>query len=290
MSPSRDRVPRWPPLAGAAALAGAIVLAALAPVAAALPALLAGLDRTAPGVVLLAGVLTAAGTVVLVTRLARLTRPVSAAQLGLRAPDELPVALLLAGALGLAVAGVAVAWWALGGDLAAALPVPPELDTRTATARAYDLPLREPVAFGPELAASALARCVLPAVAGEILLRGFAFPALSAWRGPLAAALIVSILFGGLFRLAGATGVAVLSMLLSLGLCALYLRTGSLLPGIALAAAASAAGLGAACALPAAGIVLLALACAGVAAGLAAVALLPRPSERRRAVLRGSAA
>ena len=76
---------------------------------------------------------------------------------------------------------------------------------------------------------------MLPVVAGEILLRGFAFPALCAWKGPIPAALIVSVLFGGLTSLAGQPGVAVLSMLLGLALCALYVATGSLLPGIALA-------------------------------------------------------
>ena len=117
------------------------------------------------------------------------------------------------------------------GDLRGSLDVPPEIDTRTLTAQIYDLPAARgrPVRAG--LIASALAGCVLPVVAGEILLRGFAFPALCGWKGPIPAALIVSVLFGGLTTLAGRPGLAVLSMLLGLVLCALYVATGSLLPG-----------------------------------------------------------
>ena len=48
-------------------------------------------------------------------------------------------------------------------------------------------------------------------------------------------ALIVSVLFGGIAQLAGAPAVAALSMLLGVLLCGLYVLTGSLLPGIALA-------------------------------------------------------
>jgi membrane protease YdiL (CAAX protease family) len=276
MRPFGERVPRWPALAGVAVLAGAALIAAFAPLLAALPALAAGAERTSPMIVLLGALLSAGGIVLLVARVARLTRPVSARQLGLRAPDDLPRALLLAAG---ALAAVAVAYRALD-----AFAVPPELDTRTLTAQAYDLPVREPVAFGPGLLASALARCVLPVVAGEILVRGFAFPALSEWRGPVPSALIVSVLFGGL---APVSGVAALSMLLGVLLCALYAATGSLLPGIALAAAASAIGLGVACALPVAQIVVLAVACAGAALAL----VVPRRLDAsRRPQLRGSAA
>jgi membrane protease YdiL (CAAX protease family) len=267
--PFGDRVPRWPALAGVAALGGAALIAAFAPLLAALPALSAGAERTSPAIVLLGALPAAAGIVALVVRLARLTRPVTAAQLGLRAPGNLPRAVLLAAAAALLLAAVAVLWQALG-DPRAALTVPPELDTRSVTAQVYDLPIREPVAFGPGLLASALARCVLPVVAGEILVRGFAFPALSEWRGPVPSALIVSVLFGGIAELSGTPMVAALSMLLGIVLCALYLATGSLLPGVALAALASAAGLGVASGLPAPGIALLAVLCAGAAAGLAA--------------------
>jgi membrane protease YdiL (CAAX protease family) len=288
MTPFGERVPGWPPLAAVFALGGAMVVAVLAPLVAAVPAVVAGLERTAPAIVLMAALASAAGVVAVVAAVARLTRPVTGEQLGLRAPDDLPLALVATAAAAVAL-GVLAALWSVLGDPRGALAVPPELDTRSLTAQIYDLPLREPVPFGPGLLASALAGCVLPVVAGEILLRGFAFPALSAWKGPVPAALIVSVLFGGLTSLAGQPGVAVLSMLLGLVLCALYVATGSLLPGIALASAASACALGVACALPPAGIAALALGCSAIATALGAV-----PAGQRlgagRPVLRGSAA
>jgi membrane protease YdiL (CAAX protease family) len=224
-----------------------------------------------------------------VVLVARLTRPVTGEQLGLRMPEDPARAALLVLGAAVALAAVAAAWQALG-DLRGSLSIPPELDTRTLTGQVYDLPVREPVAFGPGLLASALARCVLPVVAAEVLLRGLALPALSAWRGPLPAALIVAVLFGGLASLAGQPGLAVLSMLLGLALCGLYVVTGSLLPGIALAATASAVALGAACALPPLGIAALAAGC-----GLAATAIGAVPAGRGlgaagRPLLRGSAA
>ena len=96
---------------------------------------------------------------------------------------------------------------------------------------------------------------MLPVVAGEILLRGFAFPALAGWKGPVPAALIVSVAVRRpRRRWPGSPALAVLSMLLGLALCALYVATGSLLPGIALASAAAAVALGVACALAPAGV------------------------------------
>jgi len=289
MRPLGERVPAWPPLEAAFALGGALVVAALAPLGAAIPAAIAGLDRTSPAIALLAAVLTAAGIVAVVCAIARLTRPVSGEQLGLRAPDD-PASALLMTLAAAAALGVVAALWAVLGDLRGSLDVPPEIDTRTLTAQIYDLPLREAVPFGPGLIASALAGCVLPVVAGEILLRGFAFPALCGWKGPIPAALIVSVLFGGLTTLAGRPGLAVLSMLLGLVLCALYVATGSLLPGIALASAASAVALGSACALAPAAVAGLAAGCALVSAALGAVPARRRLGAARRPLLRGSAA
>ena len=91
----RGRVPAWPPLAGAIALASALVVMGVAPLLAALPAAVAGLERTSPAIALLASALTAAGIVAVVVAVARLTRPVSGEQLGLRAPDDPRTALLL---------------------------------------------------------------------------------------------------------------------------------------------------------------------------------------------------
>jgi membrane protease YdiL (CAAX protease family) len=283
-----DRVPGWPVLAGVFALGGAVLVAAVAPLLAAAPAAAAGLERSSPAIVLPAAVLSAAGIVAVVVAVARLTRPVSGAQLGLRVPDDL-LGALMATAGAAVVLGAVAALWSMLGDLRGSLAVPPELDTRSLTAQIYDLPLRDPVPFGPGLIASALAGCVLPIVAGEILLRGFAFPALSAWKGPVPAALVVAVLFGGLTSLAGQPGVAVLSMLLGLSLCGLYVATGSLLPGIALASAASAVAFGVACALPPAGVAGLALGCVLTATALGAVPAGQRLGVRR-AQLRGSAA
>ena len=290
MRPFGDHVPAWPPLAGVFALAGGMLVAAVAPLAAVVPALAAGLERSAPAVVLLAAILSAAGVVGVVIAVAQLTRPLSAEQLGLRAPRDLPRAALLA--LGAAaVVGAAGAAWALLGDPRGALTVPVELDTRSATAQLYDLPMRDPVPLGLGLLAGALAHCVLPVVAGEILLRGFALPALTGWKGLAPAVAIVSVLFGGLISLAGQPGLAAISMLLGVLLCGLYVATGSLLPGGAVAAAAATVPFGAACALDPATIAGLTVACTAVAVLLAALpAQRLRAGAPRRRQLRGSAA
>jgi hypothetical protein len=138
MTPFGDRVPGWPPLAAAFALGGAMLLAVVAPLVAAVPAAVAGLERTAPAVVLPAAVLSAAGVVAVVAAVARLTRPVSGEQLGLRAPDDLPGALVLTAAAAVAL-GVLAALWSVLGDPRGALAAPPELDTRSLTAQLYDV-------------------------------------------------------------------------------------------------------------------------------------------------------
>jgi len=277
---------KWPPLAGVAALVAAGVAAGFAPLLAAVPAVATGGDRAQPGIVLLGAVLAAAAVVAVVVALARLTRPVTPEQLGLRAPDDVPHAVLLFAGAALALGAVATAWALLDG---LQVVVPPEVDTRTLTAQAYDLPVREPVEWGPGLLASALARCVLPVVAGEILLRGFVLPALIGWRGPVPAIAIVAVVFGGAGQLVGTPGIAVLSMLLGVLLCLLYLATGSLLPGVVLAAVAAAVGFGTACALPPAEVAALAAGCALAALGLAAAPVL-RLRSARRPQLHGSAA
>ena len=133
---------------------------------------------------------------------------------------------------------------------------------------------------------------MLPVVAGEILLRGFALPALSAWKGLVPAALIVSVLFGGLTSLAGQPGVArALDAARRWRSASLYVATGSLLPGIALASAASAVALGAACALPAAGIAALwPPAARSRRPRSAPIPALQGLGAARRPLLRGSAA
>lgn len=268
------RVPAWPPLAGAAVLLGAIAISTVVPLIVMIPAAIADVDRANAVFALATALLVSGALIVLVVRVAALTRPVNADQLGLRPPEQPGRALALALGVAAGLAVVAVLWQALG-DLAGSLSVPPELDPRSAFAQAYDLPVRDPIPTLP-LVLSALARCVLPVVAAEILLRGFAFPALIAWKGPVPAALIVGVLFGGLSELFGAPGVAVLSMVLGVALCFLYVATGSLLPGVCLSAAAAAVALGVACAMSPLAVVALAFGCAAAATLLAAAPVLQR--------------
>ncbi|MEA2313235.1 MAG: hypothetical protein QOE28_3203, partial [Solirubrobacteraceae bacterium] len=145
-----DRTPGWPTLAAAAALVAFMLISAVAPLASAVVAGLSRAQRITPLLALLTAALIAAGTVAVVVRLARLTRPVSADQLGLCGPRSAVRALVFALAAGAALA-VLTALWSFVADVRGALPVPPELDPRSAVARAYGLGLSEPVAFGPGL-------------------------------------------------------------------------------------------------------------------------------------------
>ncbi len=267
-----DDVPAWGPGAGVAALLASSVAALVASLLAAVATAVAGAGSPTPASVVVLSALSAAGTVTAVVLAAGLTEPVRPTQFGLRPVSPAAILAGLAAAAGLAVL---VALWGLVVDLSAALPVPGELDTRSTLARTYDLTQLDGVRFGPGLLASALARCVLPAVAGELLLRGFAFPALTRWRGPWVAGLVVAVLFGGLFDLASDAALAVPSIVLGGVLCVLYVVTGSLLPGIALSAGAAGIAFGVSCGLSAGGVVAVALGCAVVA--LALVAPLARP-------------
>jgi membrane protease YdiL (CAAX protease family) len=80
---------------------------------------------------------------------------------------------------------------------------------------------------------SAALTCVIAPICEEFLFRGFIFSALRNWRGPLPAAVITGIVFGGVH--AGSAPVADLVPLAGLGfaLCLLYQRSGSLYPCIA---------------------------------------------------------
>jgi membrane protease YdiL (CAAX protease family) len=285
-----DAVPGWPPLAGVAALLLVSIAGSVAPLPAAAAGGLAGLDGTTPALTLLAALLFAAAAVLVVAKLAGLTRPVKPAQLGVRMPDDPARALVLTALAALGFGALVALAWALT-DLSAALPVPAELDTRSVYAQAYELPVREPAELGAGLAASVIARCVIAVAAMELVLRGFAFPALSGWKGLVPAALIIAVAFGGLGRLGDEPAVALLSMALAGALCWLYVATGSLLPGTALSAGAAAAALGAACALPALGIAVLAVACAVAAPALAAAVGMWRPGAPQPAgpPLRGPA-
>lgn len=83
------------------------------------------------------------------------------------------------------------------------------------------------------LVSVALLVCVLAPIAEEFFFRGFFFTALRSWRGMWPAALVTGLVFGSIH--AGSSDPAFLLPLaaLGLGLCLLYVVTGSLYPCIA---------------------------------------------------------
>ena len=86
---------------------------------------------------------------------------------------------------------------------------------------------------GVLLVASAVLTCVLAPFCEEFLFRGYIFTALRNWRGLWPAAVITGLLFGVVHG-ASAPAVDLLPLaFFGFGLCLLYWRTGSLLPGIA---------------------------------------------------------
>ena len=83
------------------------------------------------------------------------------------------------------------------------------------------------------LVASAVLTCVIAPFCEEFLFRGYIFTALRNWRGPWPAALITGLMFGGVHVLSAPIVDLLPLAFLGFGLCLLYWRTGSLLPGIA---------------------------------------------------------
>jgi membrane protease YdiL (CAAX protease family) len=80
----------------------------------------------------------------------------------------------------------------------------------------------------------ALLVCVLAPVAEEFFFRGYFFNALRAWKGPLLAAVLTGIVFGGVHAGSAPAPFLVPLAVLGFALCLLYLRTGSLYPCIVL--------------------------------------------------------
>ncbi len=72
---------------------------------------------------------------------------------------------------------------------------------------------------------------IIPPFVEESTFRGFMFPAFSKRYGPIVGAVITSILFGFAHL---QLNISVYTFILSLLLCGLYVRTGSIIPGIAL--------------------------------------------------------
>jgi CAAX protease family protein len=83
------------------------------------------------------------------------------------------------------------------------------------------------------LAAVAVLVTVFAPICEELFFRGFFFRTLRNWRGPWIAALITGIVFGGVHAFGSPVGFLVPLAAFGFGLCLLYWRTGSLLPGIA---------------------------------------------------------
>ncbi|MDX6666996.1 MAG: protease family protein [Solirubrobacteraceae bacterium] len=76
--------------------------------------------------------------------------------------------------------------------------------------------------------------CVLAPVAEEFFFRGFFFNALRAWKGPLLAAILTGLVFGGIHAGSAPAPFLVPLAMFGFGLCLLYWRTGSLYPCIVL--------------------------------------------------------
>ncbi len=83
------------------------------------------------------------------------------------------------------------------------------------------------------LVLSALLTTVIAPICEETLFRGYIFAALSKWRGWIPAAVITGVLFGGVHAFSAPAEDLVPLAVLGFALCALYRRTGSLYPCIA---------------------------------------------------------
>jgi uncharacterized protein len=274
---TRSHVPAWMALAATGGTWAAGLVASFV-VAVALAA--RGADRIdAPSLLLLVA-LTAAASVAIVVALAARVAPPRPQSLGLR-----PVPLRRAAAgvgLGVAVVAPAAAAALLGGAFGS-LPVPVELSEQSAWARLLGDPDPTVVDPGAAAACSVLARALIGPLAAELLLRGFVLPALARRIGTGAAVALVAPLTA--LGFAGAGGDAWLLLPgLALGgvLCALYLATGSILPGAVLSATWSGLVLGVSFRWGAGDAALLALACGALAAGAGVAAMRGGRARRRR--------
>lgn len=269
------RRPLWTVPVG---LVAGCTLGQLAAAFAVLPlAAVGGGDDVTPIALLLASVGFGAAMLATIALLVRgSSEPLSAASLGLRRCA--PVPALTWAALAFALVAAFAFFLAQVVDLRDVARVPPELDGRSAVADRLDVGMAvEHAAFGVGAVASALARVVVPAIVAEIVLRGFAMPGLASRYGePLALAVTAVLTLVPLgFALGGevdAGALVPIGLLLGVTLGLLYALTGSLLPGIALSAAAMGAGLGVSMQWSGAAIALLSASCCVVATGIAAAA------------------
>lgn len=167
---------------------------------------------------------------------------------------------------------LALAWAALAGtDAAAAFDVPVQLLAPGPEA-AFGVP-RPDVGFNATVVAIALAVCVGPAVATELVLRGLAMPALTPSIGRVGAAVVAALLTPAPFALLADRDlggpILAAALLAGLGNSLVYLRTADLYPGIAALALALGLALGASLGWSAAGVAALAISSSLLALGAA---------------------
>jgi len=214
--------PGWKPLSAVVALVIALVTGTVGgALVAAILGLALGLNVTgnnlAPGLVIMATAVQDAAfvatAVFVASRSGRRPRP---QQFGLRtAPLWQAIGLIII--LYVAFLVVTVAWQAVFND-------------HTPEKLLNQLGANDNAAL---LVASAVLTCVIAPFCEEFLFRGYIFTALRNWRGPWPAAVLTGLVFG-LVHVLSAPVVDLLPLaFLGFGLCLLYWRTGSLLPGIA---------------------------------------------------------
>jgi membrane protease YdiL (CAAX protease family) len=267
-------VPAWPALGVLWVVLAVFVSQLASSVALAGVLAAAGADEVSAGALVAQSVAVAVAVIVAVVVVAARTAPPSPRQFGLRVgvPGRMVVGGLAA-AVGL-IALVAV--WSLVVDLEDGLQVPTGLDPRSEFARDLDVPVRQgAIPVDGAFVVAVLGRCVLGALVTEVVVRGYVFPALAAWRGPVPAIGIVAVVFGALGG--QSLAFAVPAAALAAGLCVLYLWSGSLLPTITVYAGASGAALAAASNLSASAIVLTACLCAAAALLLALLLVAATP-------------
>lgn len=234
-------VPDWPGWTVPAALvlgwtAGSILAAVVV-----VPFATAGGGDLSPAGALAASLGLSAGLLGTIAVLARRTaEPLRAHHLGLR-PSPL-VSGFAWSVLCVAVVAAFAYFWAQVVDLTAAFGVPEELGDTTPLSRGLGAGAdggRVDLSVG--VAASALAHVVVVAVAAELVLRGFALPALARWGGPWAALPTCALLSAGPLAYAAGGGEAAVALVpigfaAGLALCWLYLETDSLHPGTGVSA------------------------------------------------------
>ena len=221
-----SHAPRWPGPSVPLVLVAYFVLGLLASVVVALVAAGLGADDLTPGLSLLLALINCALLWLILREVsARAGIDLHPAQLGLR--RVAPRMALVALAFGLLVAAIAAPVTHMFVDL-----VPD---------RPRELP-DPPALVGADVGTGIviLARAVIGVIAFEILARGFCLPALVPHIGRKPAILVVALIsaFSGLAL--NPLAAAVLGAVL----CVMYLEAGSLLPGIALHAAAQGLALG----------------------------------------------